>query len=115
MINMFANTPKPPYYAVIFTSKRSNLGKKEYQSMTKQLEVILVDHPGYLGAESVRDEKRLGITVSYWSSLPDIEEWKQNDKHKRAQELGRKEWYECYMVRVCKVEREYSFNSIIRM
>ena len=55
------------------------------------------------------------ITVSYWSSLPDIEGWKQNDKHKRAQELGRKEWYECYMVRVCKVEREYSFNSIIKM
>lgn len=65
--------------------------------------------PGFLGIESARDNE-LGITVSYWQSLDDIKNWKEHSIHKVAQEKGRKEWYKHYKVRVCKVERDYSFE-----
>jgi heme-degrading monooxygenase HmoA len=100
--------PQPPYYAVIFTSQRTD-GDNGYEKMAQAMEELASKQQGFLGIESARDNK-LGITVSYWESLEDINSWKQNSSHKVAQEKGKKEWYKNYNVRVCKVERDYSFE-----
>lgn len=101
-------TPQPPYYAVIFTSERTD-GENGYGKMAETMEELAAKQPGFLGIESARDNE-LGITVSYWQSLDDIKNWKEHSIHKVAQEKGRKEWYKNYKVRVCKVERDYSFE-----
>ncbi len=59
--------------------------------------------------EGARDE--IGITVSYWESLESIRAWKQQTDHLMAQRWGREKWYSRYTVRICKVEREYSFEK----
>jgi heme-degrading monooxygenase HmoA len=73
----FANTPEPPYYAVIFSSRRT------------------------------RGEDGFGITVSYWSTAESIARWKQDAEHLVAQQLGKAAWYEHYELRVARVERAY--------
>jgi heme-degrading monooxygenase HmoA len=65
---------------------------------------------GFLGMESARGSDGNGITVSYWQTEADIVEWKANSEHKLAQEFGRSHWYNTFTVRICKVEREYSFE-----
>jgi heme-degrading monooxygenase HmoA len=100
--------PQPPYYAVIFTSQRTD-GDNEYGKMAQAMEELASKQQGFLGIESARDNE-LGITVSYWESIEDINSWKQNSSHKVAQEKGKLEWYKNYNVRVCKVERDYSFE-----
>lgn len=65
---------------------------------------------GFLGVESVREADGIGITVSYWSSLESIRDWKAISEHRAAQELVRSKWYAEYRVRVCRVEQEYGFN-----
>ena len=95
-----------PYYAVIFTSKRTELDDN-YTEMALKMEVLAKQQPGFLGVESARNE--IGITVSYWESLEAIANWKQNLDHLDAQFLGRQKWYENYVVRIAKVEKEYSF------
>lgn len=97
----------PPYYSVIFTSQRTE-GDNGYGKMAQAMEELASKQQGFLGIESARDNE-LGITVSYWESLDDIKRWKENSAHKVAQEKGKKEWYKNYNVRVCKVERDYSF------
>jgi heme-degrading monooxygenase HmoA len=99
--------PQPPYYAVIFTSQRTE-GENGYGIMAQAMEELASKQQGFLGIESARDNE-LGITISYWESLEDINSWKQNSSHIVAQEKGKKEWYKNYNVRVCKVERDYSF------
>lgn len=101
---MIANTPKPPYYAVIFTSLRTD-GDNDYATMADKMDELAKQQPGYLGHESAR--AGLGITVSYWESLEAIHNWKMNVEHRLAQELGKEKWYSQYRVRICKVEREY--------
>jgi len=103
---MIAETPQPPYYAVIFTSLRTD-GDNGYGAMADEMNELAAQQPGYLGIESARDG--LGITVSYWRSLRDIKNWKANERHLFAQKTGREHWYEHYKVRVCKVERDYGF------
>jgi heme-degrading monooxygenase HmoA len=102
-----ANTPEPPYYAVIFTSKRT-AGDLGYGAIASLMVDLAATMPGYLGAESVRDANGMGITVSYWKDEASIRHWKQNGEHLQAQAKGRKGWYETFSVRVAKVERAYS-------
>ncbi len=99
-----ADTPAPPYYAVIFTSLR-NAGDNGYGVTADRMVQIAQTMEGFLGVESVRDG--LGITVCYWRDLAAIAAWKANVEHTDAQKRGAEEWYSAYRVRICKVEREY--------
>lgn len=100
-----ADTPTPPYYAVIFTSLRTE-GDNGYAEMAKHIAELAKQQPGFLGMESARNE--LGITVSYWESPEAIKAWKENLDHRQAQSRAH-EWYKSFRVRVCRVEREYGF------
>jgi len=102
----FARTPEPPYYAVIFSSRRTE-GDHGYAQMAERMLTLAAGQPGFLGAESVRGADGFGITVSYWSSPEAIGAWKANVEHLGAQEMGRRQWYERYEIRVAKVERAY--------
>ncbi|WP_407649401.1 antibiotic biosynthesis monooxygenase family protein [Brevibacillus composti] len=108
-IHLFANTPNPPYYAVIFTSTRKG-EDHGYGEMAERMVELAGKQPGFLGVESVRDATGFGVTVSYWSSLEAIREWKQHEEHLIAQEKGKTVWYEHYVTRICKVERAYEMN-----
>ena len=101
-----ADTPDPPYVAVIFTSVRMP-GDHGYGATAAELEALAAKQPGYLGLESAYDG--LGITVSYWSTDDDARAWKQVADHLGAQRMGRERWYAAYRVRVCRVERDYGF------
>jgi len=98
------DTPKPPYYAVIFTSKKIN-EDKGYSKMSDRMVELVSQQDGFLGFESAREE--LGITVSYWRDEESIKKWKANLEHQEAQKLGKELWYKQYKIRVAKVERDY--------
>src|SRR5687767_1792147 len=104
---MIANTPAAPYYAVIFTTFRTE-GDNGYAEMAEKMEALARQQPGYLGIESSRSG--LGITVSYWKDPESIRNWKMNMEHQLAQKLGKEKWYAQYKLRVCKVERDYGFG-----
>jgi len=103
----FARTPEPPYYAVIFTSKRTD-GDHGYEAMAQAMFDLAQAQPGCLGAETARDARGVGITVAYFTDEASIRNWKQNARHLTAQKLGKERWYSHYELRVAKVERAYS-------
>jgi heme-degrading monooxygenase HmoA len=103
---MIAKTPKPPYYAVIFTSLRTDVDKA-YSETAKRMTELAKQADGFLGVESAREET--GITVSYWKDMESIAGWKKNSEHQQAQRSGKEIWYENYKIRICKVERDYEF------
>jgi heme-degrading monooxygenase HmoA len=107
MIPGFATTPEPPYYAVIFTSKRTD-GDHGYNAMMDVIVPLSTAQAGYLGRESARLDNGFGITVIYYKDEASILAWKNQEKHLVAQKLGKQRWYEHYEMRVCKVERAYS-------
>jgi len=94
----------PPYYAVVFTSIKSEFDEG-YAEMATKMEALAKQQPGFIGIESARND--IGITVSYWKDLASIKSWKQNLDHVDAQIKGRTKWYEKYTVRIALVEREY--------
>lgn len=103
-----AKTPSPPYYAVIFTTIRTEIDDG-YGEMADLMHDLASQQDGYLGMESARNE--LGITVSYWRDLESIKQWKNHADHLIAQQKGKSTWYQHYKTRICLVERDYEFEK----
>ena len=103
---MFSKTPPPLYYAVIFSSVRST-DTKGYAEMNARMNALAIKQEGFLGMENAQSE--IGISISYWSDLKSIKDWKNNLDHQNAQTEGQNRWYLHYKVRIAKVERDYEF------
>ena len=101
-----ARTPAPPYYAVIFSSRRTD-GDRGYGAMSERMMALAAKQPGFLGVDSARGADGLGLTVSYWRDEASIFAWKRDTEHQQAQQGGKQTWYADYTVRIAKVERAY--------
>jgi len=103
---------RPPYYAVIFCSQRTDATPDDgYGAMAERMAALAAAQPGYLGVESARGADGLGITVSYWRSLEDIRAWRAVTEHTAARDQGRRDWYRHYELRIAKVERHYHWDE----
>lgn len=106
-----ARTPDPPYFAVTFTTRRSGHDPARYAETAARMCELAATQEGYLGLESVHDEKTgLGITISYWASLESIRVWREQLEHAAARARGRATWYQAYELRVCRVDRAVSWR-----
>ena len=103
-MSQIAPTPRPPYYAVIFTSTRTTADEGYSETSERMLELAR-QQPGFLGVESARED--VGITVSYWTDLESIKAWKAVAEHREAQAKGRETWYSAFKTRIALVERDY--------
>jgi heme-degrading monooxygenase HmoA len=105
----FAETPRPPYWAVIFSSTQTE-DEEGYAQTAEEMERLARLQPGYLGIESAGDSA-FGITVSYWESPEAIANWRAHADHAAAQAAGKSRWYRAYRLRVAKVERAHGFEK----
>ena len=82
-----ANTPKPPYYAVIFTSIHTNKEKEEYDTASARMVELAQNMPGFLGVESLRDKSGFGITSVFWKDKELVREQIKNWTLKKVENL----------------------------
>jgi heme-degrading monooxygenase HmoA len=101
--------PPPPYYAVIFTSRRNEQPGDGYAETADRMFALAQEQPGFLGFDTARTDG-LGITVCYWETEADIAAWKAQADHQAAQREGRARWYDAYELRVARVDRAYGFE-----
>lgn len=104
----FAALPAPPYYAVVFSSLRTEAEDAPgYDETAERMVELARLQPGFLGVESTRGADGFGITVSYWASEEAILGWRRHAEHVLARERGRNDWYRHFELRVARVERAY--------
>ncbi|MBM3565980.1 MAG: antibiotic biosynthesis monooxygenase [Alphaproteobacteria bacterium] len=100
---------KPPYWAVIFSSRRTDADSSGYAETARRMESLARRQPGFLGIETTRGQDGFGITVSYWDSLDAIAAWNANEEHQKAQQQGRELWYGSYQLKIARVETDRKF------
>jgi heme-degrading monooxygenase HmoA len=96
---------KPPYYAVIFSSEKSET-LDGFEEMDEKILKLAIQQEGFLGYESSGNGKE-NIFISYWKNLKAIDAWRHNMQHIEAKELGIKHWYKRYLSQICKVEHSH--------
>lgn len=102
-----SKTPKPPYYAVVFTSINADVDHTEHVEMYARLVQRASTYEGYLGIEPARNSDGTGVAAVYFKDQESIEAWAKDPEHQVAKRKGRETWYSHYMIRICRVEREY--------
>ncbi len=107
MTDGLAETPDPPYWAVIFSNRRNEQPGDDYDETATRMVALAARQPGFLGVEEAR--AAIGITVSYWADEASIAAWRRDADHAFAQYEGRARWYDAYELRVARVERVHSF------
>lgn len=108
-ISCMADSNFQPYYVAIFTSLRSS-DSEGYDEMDSATYERVATMPGYMGAESFSSESGRRVTIVKFRSEQDMLFWRRDPLHVRAQDEGRKRWYDHYNIKVCRVEREYEFT-----
>ena len=102
-----SRTPKPPYYAVVFTSINADVDHTEHTKMYHRMVALAETYDGYLGIEPARNTDGSGVSVIDWKGAESIKAFANDPEHLIAKKQGREVWYSHYMIRICKVEREY--------
>ncbi|MEU6373971.1 antibiotic biosynthesis monooxygenase [Streptomyces sp. NPDC046909] len=100
---------EPPYYAVVFTSLRTERDGG-YGATAQRMGELVKEIPGFLGEDSARTPGGLSITVAYFRDLADIEQWRQNTEHREAKAYGREHWHERYVIHIARVEHSHGFE-----
>ena len=90
---------------VIFEAEIRSLDG-EYQHLAKQLRQLATEKYRCLRFESVTEGEK-EIAVSYWHSLEDVNAWKADPLHQKAQQKGRAFWYRHYTVTIAEVLHQY--------
>lgn len=108
-MHFWKNKPEQnePFYAVIFSSEKSDI-LDGFEEMDKILLEMALRQPGLLGYESSGNDKE-NIFISYWNSMDSIIAWRNNSEHMIAKNLGKKNWYKRYLSQICKVESSFEF------
>ena len=100
---------EPPYYAVVFTSLRTE-ADGGYGETAQRMGELVKKVPGFLGEDSARTPGGLSVTVAYFRDLAGIEEWRNHTEHRAAKAYGREHWYERYSLHIAKVEHSHGFE-----
>ncbi len=82
-----------------------NPGAAGYAEAADKMIKAVEEEKGFIAAYSARNEEGIGITLSYWSSVDAIAQWKANKTHKAIQTRGKNEWYDWYQLQVCEIVR----------
>ncbi len=106
-VDGLARTPDPPYWAVIFSTRRNEQPDDHYDRTSQKMMLLAARQKGFLGVETA--DADIGITVSYWADEESIAAWRRDADHAFAQYEGRARWYSAYELRVARVERAHSF------
>jgi len=79
-------------FAVIFKAQLAGVDEA-YFSLSKILRKRAMEEFGCVEFVSLELEPGEEVTISYWSSMEQIEAWRNDPQHLQAQSLGKSQWY----------------------
>ena len=88
-----ARTPRPPYYAVVFTSINADVDHSEHVAMYARLVERAATYEGFLGIEPARNGDGTGVAAVYFKDVESINAWATDPEHEIAKRKGRELWY----------------------
>lgn len=90
-------------YAVIFKATAAEFDAEYFSTAArlKELAFEKYDCQDFVSVTQGGEE----IAISYWQTMQQIKNWKNDPEHRQAQAMGRKKWYKKFTVEICEVIR----------
>jgi heme-degrading monooxygenase HmoA len=87
--------------------------RERYLDIAAKLRPLLDGIDGFISIErfeSLGDNGKI-LSLSFWRDEEAVEAWRNTERHRGAQALGRKEVFDDYRLRVAAVVRDYGMND----
>jgi heme-degrading monooxygenase HmoA len=95
---------------ILFRSKLTPEAGEDYQSMNAEMETLVRQNPGFIDVKSYKSEDGERLTVVWWRDEESLREWRNQVRHREAQNAGLKKWYQYYKMEIASVTRESKFE-----
>ena len=88
-------------YAVIFKATIAEFDDEYLRTVERMKELAFKKYgcQDFVSVTGGNEE----IAISYWQTLQQIRDWKNDPEHRSAQKKGREKWYTSYNVDICKI------------
>jgi heme-degrading monooxygenase HmoA len=99
--------------AVIFEVIPLKEKYQEYLDIAAELRPLLQKIDGFISIErfsSLVEEDKI-LSLSFWRDEKAIEEWRNLESHRYAQDKGRNSIFKTYRIRVADVNRDYGMEE----
>lgn len=99
--------------AVIFEVWPAEGQTQEYLDLAAQLRPELAQIDGFISIERFQSLTEPGklLSLSFWQDEQAVQQWRQLQKHRQTQALGRAYVFRDYRLRVAAVVRDYALNE----
>lgn len=95
---------------VLFRSKLMPDARADgYSEMASEMDALARSMPGFVDVKSFTADDGERLTVVWWQDEETLAAWRQAERHRVAQRLGRERWYEYYKIDVAHIVRANTF------
>ncbi len=94
---------------ILFRSRLTGAAGEDYQAMNARMEELARAAPGFVDVKAYTAEDGERLTIVRWKDAETLRQWREDPRHRVAQETGRRLWYEHYDMEVAEVVRESRF------
>jgi heme-degrading monooxygenase HmoA len=96
---------------ILFRSKLTAEAGDDYAALDAELEETVKQNPGFIAAKSyVANADGERLTVVWWRDEESLKQWRELARHREAQGIGRRKWYQYYRLEVASVLRTSEFE-----
>lgn len=95
------------------TELREDADLEDYRMTAKRMHELVRQVPGFISAKRFVAEDGEPVVIVRFESEEALQAWRNHPEHMEAQKKGRKSFYNCGWVQVCKTIRNYTFQRIV--
>ncbi|HEX6805954.1 MAG TPA: antibiotic biosynthesis monooxygenase [Terriglobales bacterium] len=95
---------------ILFRSKLTDEAGEDYAAMNAEMQELVRQNPGFIDVKSYKSEDGERLTVVWWRDEESLRAWRNQVRHRLAQQAGRAKWYKYYKMEVATVGRQSAFE-----
>jgi len=94
---------------ILFRSRLTPAAGEDYVAMDARMEALAREAPGFVDVKAYTAADGERLTIVRWRDQESLRQWREDPRHRAAQEMGRERWYEFYVSEVAELVRESRF------
>ncbi len=99
-----------PRVVTVFRSRLRDDAHRRYSSLAESMRKLANTVPGFVEIKTFRAEDGERVSLVTFASWGDHETWRDHPEHRDAQRRGREEFYDEYLIQVCRPIAEWRFD-----
>jgi heme-degrading monooxygenase HmoA len=96
---------------IVFRSRLNRGIEQAYEQHAGEVATLAQRMPGFVSSKDFVADDGERVSVIEFRSAAELEAWRQDPEHQRAQAAGRSRYFEQYSLQVCELVRESRFTA----